>query len=1271
MVARLLLSCYHAMKKIPPILFISTVPSRAIAEAALALREMGSPISLKILYPNELHEERLAYDELRKELEKAQAVIIDLRGGGYNFEDTLLEVLTDADKPVFCLPYSPRLTPLIKLGSFSMKRFARGMEKTEIPETIDNPAAVIDRVQRIQRMIESAGKYLPSAYLRDARNFVRMSKYLYGGGKTNYMNMLLLLCQYLGVEALAPGDPIEPKQFGIFHPELGYFDDLDDYLATIAFDNEKPTLGAIFYGGMHLDQSVSTVRALMARLPRYNFIPVYTDGFHTLSALREYFFKHGRVLVDLIFSLHWFRLNGGPLGGNPAPTLELLKELEVPVITPAAMFMREVEVWRKSDQGLSPIEIICAITWPELDGCIEPIPACGMMDVTVGDIACKEVAPIEERMDRISSRIQKWINLKFKPNRDKRVAVILYNYPPGEASLGAASYLDTFQSIERLLKRLADQGYTVDIPDKPLSEIFHELHLINSARWLDSTLIKDQGFVLEADKYIEFFKQLPEASLRAVIEAWGEPPGKVMTANGKLLIPGIEVGNVFIGIQPSRPPLGKEDLAQAAHDKRVPPHHQYIGFYQWLSEVWKADAVVHIGTHGLAEFTLGKEVGMSDECFPDILIGNLPNLYFYHALNTSEATIAKRRLYGTLIGYNSPPYTTSDLYEDYLALEDMIHEYREALTMEPARAEVVKSRIMDKTHELNLSGQDLEAIHDELYEMKRTIIPKGLHVLGEEYSPEDCRDFLKLLLRYDREGVKCLSRILVEARGGDYDRVMKDSGARARTLSQIEPLFDQVVEDSLARGSKQAARISGLRGKHKKELKKTLEFGLEVVDRFANNGLELENLCRGLELKFIEPAPGGDVIRSPELLPTGRNIYQFDPNRVPTESAMERGAQIAENTLKRYLDESGCYPESVGVILWGFETTGTQGETIGQILSYLGLRLSRKYGSWNPQLVVIPLKELGRPRIDCLVNICGFFREMFPLQMRLLDDAFNLVAELDEPVDMNFMKKHSRENLEVMKDQVKEGSLDQSAARKIANARLFGPQAGEYGTRMIPLVEDSIWDTEDQLADAYISSMSHLHARNIHARKVENVYKKNIGRVDVVSQVLYSHDFDMVDLDHYYEFFGGLARSVEKVRGKSPAMLFSDTRREVIETESAQKTLNRSVRTRLLNPKWIDPLLEHDLHGAQKIAQRVGYLIGYAATTHAVDNWTWDKVAGRYVFDEQMRKRLLENNPFAARELMDRLLEAYNRGYWELSEEDLKRLEEAILEAEAWIEGKI
>lgn len=1260
--------------------FISTVPATNLAMAAQDLKaEFGLDLDFKIYYPRMIDEEEVNEDLLRDDLKRSDAVFVDIRGEGLA-SDVVYNVLKDEKNIVVNLssPFS-RMMKITRLGSFSGSRLANRIK----PGEVRDPEEVWKKIQRAERMMATAGKVVPVGPMKDVASYVKIAQYWRYGGEENYRNLLIhVLNEHLGCDLPKAKEPQEFPEYGIYHPVYGSFDDLDTFLDRSGFSEDQPTIGALFYGNMHFDQCQPTLKALAEKLGDVNLIPIYSDGIHNLRAMRKLFFKDGRPIIDALVNLTWFRLNGGPLGGDHQLTRDLLRDLNVPVFTPAPMYSREVEKWMESPTGLSPPEVIMAVIWPELDGCIEPIPACGVQSFKVGELDAQDVIPIDDRISRIAARIRNWNQLREMPNEEKRVAIIVYNYPSGEANVGRASYLDVFKSVRRLLDKMAEEGYRVDLPEKDLHLLFQDFSIVNSGTWFSKDDALKSCRSMKADDYGRFFATLPEEMRSDMIESWGEPPGDVMTLDEDILIPGIEFGNVFVGVQPARPPLEDQDLASASHDKTKPPHHQYVAFYQWLEDVWKADLVVHVGTHGLAEFMKGKEVGMSSSCFPDLLIGEMPHLYFYHVVNTSEVVIAKRRLYGTIVGYNSPPYTTSDHYEEYAELQDLIDEHSEAQVQDPTRCERVREMILAKARELNFEAEEIDLLHDQLYEMKRRVIPDGLHVLGDVYDTEVMKQFVVFILRYDREELKSLNRILAESEGIDYDFAIKNRVGFAKDLERIDEECRRLVNMAVDQSTEAAAEESGLSEEEKKEFVKTLSYGLGLMKRYSDNGGELENFIRGMKSEFIEQGDGGDVVRSPEVLPTGRNLTQFDPTKIPTPAAFERGAEIAENTISKYLEKSGTFPETTGVILWGFETTKTGGESVGQILSYLGVKVERGFGSFGPRLSVVPIEELGRPRIDCLVNICGFFRDMFPNVMELLDQAFNLVAGLDEPSDMNYVRKHSIENLERLRSGVgREGgeneeggqgsNLDEKILARIANGRIFGPKAGEYGTRMLPLVEDSIWKTEDDLAEVYIKSMSHLYAKNIHAVKSEAAYRSNLARIELVSQVRDTHDREIVDLDHYFEFFGGLSNAVRTARGERPEMLISDTTGEAIETEDVRDAVTRGVRTRLLNPKWIDGMLKHDFHGAQQVAERLENVLGLAATTHSVDNWIWSSIANRYIFDEDLRERLIENNRFAAVEIAERLFEAEKRGYWDATEEEMEKLRDAYLQMEGDIEESL
>lgn len=1263
---------------------ISTVSSPLILEAAHKVRKVyGIDLDFRLWYPHQIEDEKADEMQILRHLQASDCVLLDIRGVGKANELAMRALRESGCACINMMGPFSNLFEITRLGALSGKQI---LEKAKAKKKAGGPVSGIaetprrpppaaekkaDETPRDFGMEMILGPSTTPLNRGDIDAYMRCIEYWRHGGIENYTQLFLfLLKNYLGHPDLpAPNPPLVHPDYAIFHPDLGYFTEREEYFRAIGYAAEQPTAGIMFHGGMHLDQNIPSVRALISGLAGWNIIPVYANPENNLHSIEKYFMDGDQPIVDALINLKWFRINGGPLGGNPELTQVLLKKLNVPVFAPVSLFGQDVEEWEESVAGISPFASIMSVIWPELDGCIEPIPICGMMPVTVEGEEGKQVDIIPGRVDRITSRIRNWIRLRKIPNRDRRVAIIIYSYPPGDGNTGGASYLDTFVSVKRMLETLKEEGYTVGIPDQKLHELFEEKAIVNSGDWHGIEKTAATSFSWDVPSYLRVFSSLHPQVREDVESVWGTAPGDVMTHNGTFVLPGLQFGNILVGLQPARPPLTEDDVAKAAHDKTKPPHHQYIAYYRWLEDVWKADLVFHVGTHGLAEFTKGKEIGMSETCFPDILIGNMPHLYIYTVTNTSEATIAKRRLYGTMLSYNSPPFSTSDLYEKYIELEDLIAEHEEAERLGQEVREVrTREKILALGAELHFDTKSIHAIHEQVYEMKRSIIPQGLHVLGEQYEPEAYKRYIEFVIRYDREGTKSLNRIIAESRGIAYDTAIRDKGHYATVLDGVDRMSAEVVNTLIDEGIEAAVAAAGAGAEQERDLRATLALGLALAQDYADNSLELKNCIRGLNAEFIAPRVGGDVIRKPEVLPTGGNLLQFDPTKIPTQTAFERGAEIAQNTITKYHEQEGTYPERVGTVLWGFETSNSGGETVGQILTYLGVKVSRKAGAWAPQLKVIPLEELGRPRIDCHVSICGFFRDMFPNIMQMINGAVAMVSELDEPDEMNFVRKHTRENRESLAGQVTDGLLDEKTAKKLSAARIYGPHAGEYGTRMLGLTEDSVWKDEKDLADVYMASMSHVYVDTIHGQSQRALYENNVKTVQVVSQIRDRHDREIVDLDHYFEYFGGLNKAVETVSGKSPMMMISDTTKEVVYTEDVRDVIQRGTRTRLLNPKWIDEMLKHDYHGAQQIEERVYVTLGFAATTHAVDNWIWSSIAERFVFDEEMRKRLMENNKFAALGLTERLMEAEQRGYWEATEEELEKLRDAYREMEGDIE---
>ncbi len=1095
--------------------------------------------------------------------------------------------------------------------------------------------------------------------LRHARNWVRCTQYWTNSGVDNLREMLLFVAkEYADLDAEAHPPVVYPDD-GFYHlATRRFFSELPTYLDAHPLDAQLPTVLVILYGGTTLDACVAGSRELLETLSsRANVLPFFADGISTAQALERHLFDgdQPRVSLDAIVSLQWFPLEGGPLGGKPEFTQELLQRLGAPFYTPVTSYNRTLSAWRANPQGISPVETLASVTLPEMDGAIDPVYLFGLKDLEDTAPAGAATQPAPGRGRHLAERVLRRIQLRQTPNEEKKIALVLFNYPPGESTLGEASFLDVFASVEAILKRMQAKGYRVTLPDKPIKELLLGRGLVHMAQWAGSQATKQHALRIPLRRYRRWYQRLPESLRQQTEQVFGPPPGNLMTAGSDILLAGLELGNVLVAIQPSRGV--HEDPAKAYHDKALPVHHQYIAFYRYLEEEFDADAVVHVGTHGTLEFTPGKELALSGQDAPDALLGAVPHCYLYHVVNASEAMIAKRRSYAQMVTYASSGFAPAELYGPYLEVQDLLAEYEAQVKVNPGRVDLILDELATKAEAVGLdtsvlSNRDdpealegaLNQLHAELAAMKRSVIPLGLHVFGTNLDQDALIDYLALITRYDRAEAPALPRTLAQTYGLDYDALL------AREDDRLDELYD----------SARTLIAAWLRGEQVDEdylPAETRRFLAEIAQRVQTSD-EIGALMQALNGEYLKPNLAGDPVRTPQTYPTGRNAYQFDPTRIPTATALKRGRQIAEETLQRHLQRHGNYPGAVGVVLWGFETCKTYGETIGQILAYLGVELDQGEGYYIKP-VPLPLEEIGRPRVDVVVNICGFFRDLFPNQVRMLDLAFRMVADLEESGDENFVRAHTN------------AILEQGGSAAQAGGRLFGPPPGEYGNRLSTMIETGAWQDEAELANMFIERSKYLYGDNVHGVAASQAFNANLAHVDLVTQVRDSHEYEVSDVDHYYEFFGGLKQAAQLAQGgEGPDVFIADTTREHIKVHSAADAVRQGVTTRLLNPQWIDAMLSHDFHGGQNIADRVEYLIGLEATTQSVGQKTWQRVAHRYILDEIMRKRLLENNPYATAEIAEKLGEAQQRGYWEATPEEQATLRDAYLQNETWIEEK-
>jgi len=1175
-------------------------------------------------------------------------------------------------------------------------RILKGMTGKSSPMEVRKMIGMADSILKVLRF----GKW------KDAHNYIQAWKYYFNGGRENIRNMLMLvMAQYHGIKT-AYDPPNEVPETFIVHPRtqqrftsvkdyLNWYD-LSHWMPTNGFtQKKKPLVGILFYKQRYQSEDTRDLTMVVEKLEAKGIgvIPAISLGAENMKSIKTFFLNDHGPCVEAIISFLFFRLEGGPMGGDYEGFEKLCQQMNVPLINYVSMAFTTIEEWRERDEGIAPLEMTLNTIMPELDGLIEGSVIAGGVETSPADKnMVRYTEPIEERIQHAVDRTYRWISLKYMPNKDKKIAFVLFNYPPGKDTIGNAGNFDTLESLIRLFDRMREEGYNVSGYPKNRHEfvrLITKKSILNQSNWSALTKIKENAFKVPVQTYHQWFDLLPQVCRDEMAATWGDVPGDVMADEENIYIPGLQFGNIFVGFQPAKGIHG--DPSKTYHDTALPPHHQYYAFYKFLQEDYQADALVHFGTHGTLEFLPGKQVALSESCFPDIFVGTLPHLYVYTCSNPSEAMIAKRRSYGLLVDHMTPPMIVSDLYGKFSEMETDIHNYYHFKEQSPARAEKLKQKIVEDAKENNLidiesEDADISSLYNSLNEMKGSLMTKGLHVMGRSLQGDDLVEYVLGIVRFERGELSSLHQCLALGHGLDWDEARKNPSKITKSgkimgvvCDEINAQARELIETLLVGKSTIKNVLKQLKLKLDKEVQKsltqTLTFAIEIGEKLANNR-EIDNMIRALKFEFISPGLGGHPIRSPNVVPTGRNPYQFNPNQIPTPLACQRGEEIARQIIVCYQeDHDNCLPETVAVVLWGFETMKTQGETVGEIFHLMGIRPKRSGVGDMVGLEPISLQDLGRPRLDVAVEICGMFRDTFPVLLRYLDRAFRMVSALDEPHDMNFVRKHT---LAIAQALEKEG-ISREQAEELSPARIFGPSAANYGTDVTNLIETSEWEEQSQIADLHLAKMSHVYGDIHHAESSIQTFKEVLATVDVVAQVRDNEEYGVADLDHYYEFLGGLSTSVESVRKSrplkqrhmKPQVLVADSTRDKIKTMDIKRTIDYEVRTKLLNPTWMKGQMESGYKGVKNLSDRMENLLGWqASSSGSVGNWVWSEMADKYVFDEAIRKQMMKENIWAVEDQLQRLMEVYQRGMWDASDEEIEKLKQIYLELEAEIEER-
>lgn len=1130
-----------------------------------------------------------------------------------------------------------------------------------------------------------------------------INKYLLRGGGANFEQLLYYLHTHITGENIAFQPPIDQRNEGIYHPDFPLDIQLDDYLEQNV-DPDLPTVGLWFYQTYWLNNNMAFVDAIIRSVEAHgaNVIPVFHLRYKDADRGNEgadyvanhYFMEGDTPRIDVLINPLLFSLK------LASPEYEGLLERLGVVCIQAMMSMGPYADWVESVQGMRTMDVSFNAAQPEFDGNLITVPVATReqekTDPITGALLNKYM-PIHERIDKMVRLSLNWARLRTIPNSRKKVVIIFHHYPPRDDRIGCAAGLDSFASVIQILEQLKQQGYrveeTYDSGDHLAGEILSKMTA--DRRWLTPEKMAQRAEAhADEEYYRSWHEELPEKVRDKMITDWGEMPGDLFVHDNKLHFAGLINGNVFITIQPPRGHL--EGLEKNYHDLNISPPHHYLAHYRWIRDVFQADAVIHVGKHGSLEWLPGKALGLSGSCYPDLAIMELPNIYPYIINDPSEGTQAKRRSYACIIDHLTPVYTNADLYEDLAKVDNLLGDYTISVNEDEAKVAVLRPMIWKAVSEASLDKDleiseteamadfngFLEKLHSYLQELSDTMINDGLHTMGVVPEGDRLVEFLAQLTRIANGDVPSLREALIEAEGFDYDELLDNRGRMreefgGRTGGQVIAQAHAAILALLKKFSQKDFQQNSVESLVAEELGSSSKEVEEVLHYICSNLTcnikmtveELSATLTALKGEFVKPGPSGSPTRGQaDILPTGRNFFSVDPNKIPTPAAWEVGKQLGDSLLERYISEKGRYPESVGIIVYGGPTMRTRGDDIAEIYYLMGLKPIWQKGSGNVTgLEVIPLQDLGRPRIDVVPRVSGFFRDAFPNLMERIDEAVAIAASLSEPLESNMIRRHV---LSDVADYKKDGMSEEEALRE-ATFRVFSCPPGTYGAGVAELVESKNWETQDDLGESYIRYSSHAYGRGSYGTQKPKTFKKLLSRMDLTVKNEDSREYDMMSCTDYYNYYGGLIVAAKTVRGELPMAIMgdsSDPKRVKMRTifEEAKHIL----RSRLVNPKWLEGMKRHGYKGAGDISHMMDVVLGWDATGEVIDDWMYESLADKYALDPEMREWMKEVNPYALQNILDKLLEAINRGMWQADKEMEQQLMEEYLEMEGEIEER-
>lgn len=1147
-----------------------------------------------------------------------------------------LQARRDHCDAMICCMSGAEIVKLTRMGRFSMDKEASG------------PVALLKRLRgksgqakssagaqqlTILRQLPKILRFVPGT-AQDLRAYFLTLQYWLAGSDENLRRMIAYLVdRYAAGDRSALNGSIESGK-PVDYPEVGLYDptaknNIAERLPKLSKRGKKTagTVGVLIMRSYALAGNTAHYDAMIKALRDRGLqvITAFASGLDARPAVEKYFMKDGESTIDLLLSLTGFSLVGGPAYNDSSAAEAMLKQLDVPYIAAHALEFQSIEQWEKSEHGLMPVEATMMVAIPELDGATLPSVFGGRSDADrQGSLGEKHAMRGHAlRIDALADRASKIVAIRKTAKAERKLAMVIFNFPPHAGNTGTAANLSVFRSLYNTLNHLKGEGYSIDLPED-VDALRCAIIEGNAERYGAMANVHAR---IAADDYVA-----REPHLEEIEAQWGPVPGKQLTDGHSLFVMGAQFGNVFIGVQPG---FGYEgDPMRLLFERGFTPTHAFSAFYRYIREDFGAHSVLHYGTHGALEFMPGKQAGMSDACWPQRLIGNLPHYYLYAANNPSEGLIAKRRAGATLVSYLTPPITRADLYQGLQELKGSVDRWRsgqdEAVDARSELAQMIQAQGVEldlcsaEPVWDNTSIDHVEALRRDLLELEETLIPYGLHVVGAAPRDEERRDMLQA--------------IAMSAHQIDLDEAQTD----ALDANDSE-LLGELLHAALP----------------ERDDLKSVQSSLEHTVRELRSNPELEAIAHAIDGGFIAPAPGGDLLRTTDILPTGRNLHGFDPYRLPSAFAMRDGLRQTDALLARHAEAGNKLPETVALVLWGSDNMKTEGSPIAQALALMGTEPRVDAYGRVSGAKLISLEDLGRPRVDVIMTLSGIFRDLLPLQTRMLAEASYLAAEADEPLEMNFVRKHTLE-------QQKEQGCDFETAA----LRVFSNAEGAYGSNVNLLVDNSRWEDEGELADTYTSRKCFAYGRDGKAAAQSQHLNNMLATVELAYQNLDSVEVGITSLDQYFDTLGGISRAVKRARdGEELPVYISDQTSGSGKVRTLEEQVALETRTRVLNPKWYESVLEHGFEGVRQIEAHVTNTMGWSATTGQVAPWVYERMSETFILDASMRDRLAALNPHSAVKVVHRLLEAHERDYWEPDEESLEALHRASEDLEDWLEG--